>query len=159
MTIKLELAAVALTVLGAAGFLAFAQPLKEPAPAERQSGFIEADYAAFDRGFRHGYETCAVGIEKNRLCFQPSPLETRLVVGEAIPEQVPLLPAEFPIIAATSVKTEGQKLVRFGRSLALVDRETRIVQDVIRLNEPSFAEAIRPRPQDIAYGDTQGEGA
>lgn len=150
MTIKIELAAIGATLLGAAGFWAVEQPLAQPAPLERQANFSQADYTAFDRGFRHGREMCAVGLAKDRICFQPSPLEAQLAKGETLASHVPLLPAEFPILVATPAKAEHQQLVRFGRSLALIDPETRMVEDVIRLEQPNFADAVAPREQDMA---------
>ena len=161
MTLKLELAAIGATLLGAAGFWVVQQPMAEPAPLERQAAFTVADYAAFDRNFRHGRETCAVGLERHRLCFQPSPLEGQLVEGEALADHVPLLPAEFPILVVTPTKTDEQQLVRFGRSLALIDPDTRVVEDVIRLEQANFADAVAPRvvSQDLALGDTGERGA
>ncbi|MEM9670323.1 MAG: hypothetical protein AAF950_15480 [Pseudomonadota bacterium] len=161
MTLKIELTALAMTFAGAAGFWAVEQPLAEPGPVERASSFTEADYAAFDRNFRHGREVCPVGIEKDRLCFQPSPLEAQLVKGDALESHIPLLSAEFPILVATPVKSASQQLVRFGRSLALIDPETRIVEDVIHLDETNFADAIAPkaRTTDVALADHEDHGA
>jgi len=161
MTLKIELAALGATLLGAAGFVAVEQPLAEPAPLERTDQFEMADYTAFDRDFRHGREVCSVGIEKDRLCFQPSPLEAQLIEGEALAAHIPLLPAEFPILVATPAKIERQQLVRFGRSLALIDPETRIVEDIIHLSETNFADAIAPRlvAQDVALADRDDRGA
>ncbi|MEM8635612.1 MAG: hypothetical protein AAGF33_11600 [Pseudomonadota bacterium] len=144
MTLKIELAALAATFAGAAGFFAVEQPLSEPTPLERNEVFVAADYDAFDRNFRHGREVCSVGIEKERLCFQPSPLEERLVEGTMLADHIPMLAAEFPILVATPAKGDDQQLVRFGRSLALIDPQTRMVHDVIRLEQPSFLEAVAP---------------
>ncbi|MEO0884214.1 MAG: hypothetical protein AAFY34_16025 [Pseudomonadota bacterium] len=160
MTLKIELAALGLTLAGAAGFLAVEQPLAEPAPLERHDTFAEADFDAFDRNFRHGREVCAVGIEKDRLCFQYSPLEGQLVEGQALAAHIPLLPAEFPILVATPAKSEHQQLVRFGRSLALIDPETRLVEDVIRLDQQSYSDAVAPPPaeRDLALNDIADRG-
>ncbi|MEM7662662.1 MAG: hypothetical protein AAF292_10460 [Pseudomonadota bacterium] len=161
MTLKIELAALGMTLAGAAGFFAVEQPLAAPAPLERSQAFAAADYDAFDRDFRHGREVCAVGIEKDRLCFQYSPLEGQLLEGQALAAHIPLLPAEFPILVATPAKSNDQQLVRFGRSLALIDPETRIVEDIIRLEQPSFADAVAPRAtsQDVALANRPDRGA
>jgi len=159
MTIKLELAALGATLLGAAGFFASAPPLSEPAPIERAAGFVEADYAAFDRNFRHGRETCAIGVVRHQICFQPSPLEAQLVKGEQLADHVPLMPAEMAVLVATPTKSEDTKLVRFGRSLALIDPETRRVHDVIRLDASTYADAMQPLQRDLALAETTDAGA
>jgi len=159
MTIKYELAAVAATVIGASGFFATHNPLDTTTTIERDATFVQTDFIAFDRAFRHGRETCQVGLERHRLCFQTSPLTTQLVAGDTLAADVPLLQAEFPVLVTLSAKTSGQKLIRFGRSLALVDVESRRVNHVLHLDAPTYAEARTPRTQDLALGATDDRGA
>ncbi|MEL7128182.1 MAG: hypothetical protein AAGK23_01410 [Pseudomonadota bacterium] len=154
MTWKIELGACLATMAGAGAFVGIVNPLAPPSAIERTSSFTEGDFAAFDRNFRHGRETCAIGLEKQRLCFKPSPLEGYLIEGTHLAAHIPLMPAEFPVLVATNVSANGQKLARFGQSLALVDEETRMVVEVMRLDETSFADATATLAQDLADNST-----
>ena len=139
MSLKLELASLAIITFGASGFMLVAEPLDAPAPLERTAVFSDQDYQAFDHKFTLGNKSCEVGIKRHRLCFNASPLETVLVPGEPLPANVPVLSAEFPILVETPVKAEHQKLVRYGTTLALIHQETQIVEDVLYLGTDESA--------------------
>ena len=95
--------------------------------------FTEADYAVFDRGFMLDNEPCTVGLERQNICFSSSPLEARIQTGAVVPLDVPLVAAEFRVIVETDLKDPALRTVRFGQTLALVDPETRVVVDLMRL--------------------------
>jgi hypothetical protein len=95
--------------------------------------FTEADYAVFDRGFILDSQPCMVGLERQNICFSPSPLEARIHTGAVVPLDVPLVAAEFRVIVETDLKDPALRTVRFGQTLALVDPETRVVVDQMRL--------------------------
>jgi hypothetical protein len=63
-----------------------------------------------------------------------------------LPPEVPMVGAEFRVIVVTELKAENLRTIRFGRSLALVDPQTRLVQDVISLSAPAYDQA---RPQAV----------
>ena len=50
-----------------------------------------------------------------------------------MPLDVPLVAAEFRVIVETDLKDPALRTVRFGQTLALVDPETRVVVDQMRL--------------------------
>jgi len=135
-TLKFEMA-----IAGAALFALGAFVATRPTSAEAASveplpvrAFTQADFAAFDRGFVLGENPCTVGLERYKMCFSPAPIETRLERGMEIPEDVPLVAAEFRIIVVTVLKAADLQTVRFGQTLALVDPETRIVVDLLPLS-------------------------
>jgi hypothetical protein len=90
--------------------------------------------------------TCEVGFVQHSICFTASPLEARMAPGMIVPADVPLVAAEFRVVVETDLKDQSLRTVRFGRSLALVDPETRRIVDMIRLTAPDFGSA-RPAPQ------------
>lgn len=139
MSLKLELASLAVIMFGASGFMLVAEPLEASGPLERSAAFSDQDYQAFDHGFTLGNKSCEVGIKQHKLCFNASPLEAELVTGEPLPSHMPVLSAEFPILVATPVKAEHQKLVRYGTTLALIHQETQIVEDVLYLGTDESA--------------------
>ncbi len=141
MSLKIELGVVVFTALAGLGVFHEAKPLEPLAPTERHSAFIAEDYAAFDRDFEVKGETCEVGLERRGMCFTSSPLQARIIEGQPVPLNVPLLAAEFPILVALPVKEETQKLLRYGTTLALIDTESRVVEDVLYLDANTFADA------------------
>lgn len=143
MSIKVEIGLVVVTVLAGLGVFQTIKPLEPQGPTERVSVFAAADYAAFDRDFVLAGDTCAVGLERRKMCFTESPLQTRIVEGRAIPTDIPLLAAEFPILVAQPVKAESQKLLRYGTVLALIDAENRMVEDLLYIDANTFADASR----------------
>ena len=147
-TLKFEFAMMgaALLVLGA--FAAW-QGSRAAAPAAEAAvtHFTAADFRAFDRDFQMDGETCAVGFRAHRICFGTSPYEEALQRGASLPAYMPALSAEFRVIVETDLKAEGLQTVRFGRTLALVDPDTREVHDILRLDAPSFRMARGPVPQ------------
>ncbi len=135
-TLKIEMA-IAGSALFALGAFVATRPTSaeataiEPTPVRE---FTEADYSAFDRGFMLGEIPCTVGLERYKMCFSPAPIEARLERGMKIPDEVPLVAAEFRIIVVTDLKAPDLRTVRFGQTLALVDPKTRIVVDVLPLS-------------------------
>ncbi len=134
-TLKMEMAfaGVALFALGA--FMA-TRPTQADAEALNivaVRAFTAADHAAFDLDFMLDGEPCAVGLERQKVCFAPSPLEARIHPGAVVPADVPLVAAEFRVIVETDLKDPSLRTVRFGQTLALVDPETRVIVDLMRL--------------------------
>jgi hypothetical protein len=133
LKIEMAIAGVALFALGA--FVATRPTSAEAAaidpPPVRE--FTEADYAAFDRSFEMDGAPCPVGFRRHHICFLPSPLEARIRPGMTVPADVPLVAAEFRVIVETDLKDADLRTVRFGQTLALVDPETRVVVDLLRL--------------------------
>ena len=134
-TLKIEMA-VAGAALFALGTFLGTRPsgaqagTVEAAPVR---AFTEADYAVFDRGFILDSQPCTVGLERQNICFSPSPLEARIHTGAVVPLDVPLVAAEFRVIVETDLKDPALRTVRFGQVLALVDPETRVVVDQMQL--------------------------
>lgn len=145
-TLKLEMAVAGIALFALGAFVA-----TRPTGAEADAGqpvaaraFSEGDFAVFDRGFLVDTSPCAVGLERHRLCFHPAPIETRLEPGMVIPDHVPLVAAEFRAIVMTDLKDETLRTLRFGQTLALVDPETRVVVDMLRLSAPHYRDARTP---------------
>lgn len=138
-TLKIEMAfaGAALFTLGA--FFATRPSGAEAGPVDAAPvrAFTQTDFAVFDRGFMLADQPCQVGLEKQNLCFAPSPLETRIQPGAVVEPDVPLVAAEFRVIVETDLKDPGLRTVRFGQTLALVDPETRVIVDLMRLNPPA----------------------
>ena len=134
-TLKIEMA-VAGAALFALGTFLGTRPsgaqagTVEAAPVR---AFTEADYVVFDRGFILDSQPCMVGLERQNICFSPSPLEARIHTGAVVPLDVPLVAAEFRVIVETDLKDPALRTVRFGQVLALVDPETRVVVDQMQL--------------------------
>ena len=134
-TLKIEMA-VAGAALFALGTFLGTRPsgaqagTVEAAPVR---AFTEAYYAVFDRGFILDSQPCMVGLERQNICFSPSPLEARIHTGAVVPLDVPLVAAEFRVIVDTYLKDPALRTVRFGQVLALVDPETRVVVDQMQL--------------------------
>lgn len=143
LTIELVIAGAALFALGA--FLATRPQTAEAVQTSALTQFTKADFAAFDRNFELEGGTCKVGLKRDRLCFGRSPVEDVLAPGMTLPPEVPMVGAEFRVIVVTELKAENLRTIRFGRSLALVDPQTRLVQDVISLSAPAYDQA-RPKP-------------
>jgi len=141
MSIKVEIGVVLATALMGMGVFQTTKPLEPVQTPERASAFSAADYAAFDRDITVKGEPCEVGLNRGALCFTSSPLQGRIVEGEPVPASIPLLAAEFPILVALPMKSETQKLLRYGTVLALIDSETRIVEDMLHIDAGTFADA------------------
>lgn len=145
-TLKFEfaLAGAALFTLGA--FYTYENGRADTPAATPVARFTPSDFNAFDRDFELDGETCAVGFRAHHICFGTSPYEADLKQGTALPAHMPTLSAEFRVIVETDLKADGLQTVRFGRTLALVDPETREVHDILRLDAPSFKLARGPVP-------------
>ena len=139
MGMKSELGALVAVLLGAGAFMVIAEPMKPQAPLERASSFSQLDFEAFDRNFPIDGKACDVGIAKHKLCFQDSPLQTQLAKGQTLESHIPVMAAEFPILVAVPPKAKNQKLLRYGTMLALLNEETNIIEDLIRLDTPKSA--------------------
>lgn len=146
MTLKIEMAALAATVMGAGAWVLSAEPLEPPQKEIPEAGFVQEDYAAFDREFVMAGSSCELGLADDGLCFSRSTLETSIVAGAPLPENALMMSAELRVLLATSLKPQPLKTVRVGHTLALVDPETRVVQDVLRLSAPTYA-AAKPHVQ------------
>jgi hypothetical protein len=148
LQIELAVLGTALFALGVFVALQSASADTERTSESTVATFSESDFAAFDRAFQFGSQTCDVGLKSHRICFGTSPHEARLAKGETLPADLPVLPAEFPIIVLTDLKTEGLQTVRFGRTIALIERNTRRIEDVMHLTAPNYA-ASRDVPAEI----------
>ncbi|MFN4185101.1 MAG: hypothetical protein ACK4M6_09975 [Hyphomonas sp.] len=140
-TLKIELAIAGAALFALGAFVATRPQEAEAVQASGLTQFTKADFAAFDRKFEMDGETCDVGLKRERLCFGRSPVETLLAPGVTLPPEVPVVGAEFRVIVVTELKSDNLRTIRFGRSLALVDPQTRQVQDVILLTAPTFEKA------------------
>lgn len=134
-TLKFEMAIAGAALFALGAFVATrptsAEALAiEPKPVR---AFTEADYAAFDRGFMLGENPCTVGLERYKMCFSPAPIEAKLVRGGVVPDEVPLVAAEFRIIVVTELKSTDLRTVRFGQTLVLVEPQSRTVVDLLPL--------------------------
>lgn len=146
MTLKTEIAIVALTLAGAAAYV-YTQDVfavQTPVAAERTSTFTQADFTAFDRGFDVDGTVCAVGIAAQDYCFTPSPLEDRLQSGSVLDASIPVLSARYRVLAQLAPKVETLKTAQYGQTLVLIEPDTRMVRDVLILDAASFAEARPP---------------
>jgi hypothetical protein len=146
LKIEMAIAGAALFTLGA--FVATRPTDAEASAAQPVAvrAFSAADFDAFDRGFSLGSATCEVGFAQHHICFTASPLEARMGPGMIVPPEVPLVSAEFRVVVETDLKDPALRTVRFGRSLALVDPESRRIVDLIRLTAPDFGSARPPPP-------------
>ena len=141
MTIKYELAAAAIAVGAAAGTWLIVDPMGTSQHSLAQSRFTQSDYAAFDRQFDMSGRDCDVGVSDFDMCFQASPSESLIMIGQKLPESLPALPASLEVLRKTSVKTDNERTYRYGRVLALVDMQTGIVVDRLDLSQQTFAAA------------------
>ena len=142
-TLKFEMAVAGVALFALGGFVA-TRPVGAEAEAVQPvavRAFTEADFDKFDRGFMLDETPCAVGMERFKLCFGPSPLEAGLRPGMVIPAEVPLVMAEFRVIVETDLKEADLRTLRYGQTLLLVNPETREVVDMMRLAAPSISDA------------------
>lgn len=144
MTLKIELAIAGTALFGFGAFVAMqGADAIEPAPVTPVSSFTKTDFDAFDRAFEWNEDVCVVGLKRHDLCLGQSPLESQLKRGEALPDFVPALSAEFRVIVETDLKDASLQTVRFGRTLLLVDPQTRIVHDILHLDAPDYETALQ----------------
>ncbi len=142
MTLKIELAVAGTTLFVLGAFVAMqGADAIESVAVEPVDVFTPHDFAAFDREFEWHGETCVVGLERHGLCLGQSPLESQLKRGEILPDYVPALSAEFRVIVETDLKNASYQTVRFGRTLLLIDPETRVVHDILHLDAPDYETA------------------
>jgi hypothetical protein len=104
------------------------------------TSFTKSDEAVFDRGFQLADRACDVGYAAQKLCFEHSPLERRIVEGEPFPETVYPLALEWRANLALDRKVPELKTVRIGQTIALMDRDTRMVVDKLELAPVQQAE-------------------
>ncbi|WP_084398656.1 hypothetical protein [Henriciella aquimarina] len=112
-----------------------------PVPTDPQHQFTRADYAAFTRNFETDGANCAVGFQERSLCFETSHLENRIVEGQPFPENMYPLALEWRANLALTRKDQSLKTVRIGQTLALMERDTRMVVDTMHLGETDYAGA------------------
>lgn len=143
-TLKIELAIAGAALFALGAFVATRPPEAEAVQTAGLTQFTKADFAAFDRDFYMDGGTCEVGLKRDRICFGGSPVEQILKPGVTLPHEIPMVGAEFRIIVVTELKADDLRTVRFGRSLALVNPQTRYVQDVIELSADRFDDARAP---------------
>lgn len=151
-TLKLEMAVAGIALFALGAFIA-TRPDGAEATADQPAGvraFSESDFNAFSRGFMIRETPCAIGLEVQKICFTPAPIEKKLEIGMVIPPEVPLVAAEFRVIVMTDLKDERLRTVRFGQTLVLIDPETRAVIDFLRLSAPRYSEARTPAAQGLA---------
>lgn len=127
-----------------AGAMALAAHSNPTPGATLAKQFTAQDRAVFTHGFHTANGLCEVGYSQRDLCFEPSPLESRIVKGETFPKDMYPLALEWRAALAMPRKAEHLKTIRIGQTVALVDRETGMVTDMIRLGET--AQAGRPQP-------------
>lgn len=120
---------------------AHATPAETTGPGALDRTFTQADYVAFTRNFQTAAGECSVGFSERGLCFEASHLEGRIVEGEPFPSDMYPLALEWRASLALPRKSEDLKTARIGQTLVLMDRETRLVVDTMRLGETDFASA------------------
>ena len=118
-----------------AGAMALAAHSNPTPGASLAKQFTAQDRAVFTHGFHTADGLCEVGYSQRDLCFEPSPLESRIVKGEPFPKDMYPLALEWRAALAMPRKAEHLKTIRIGQTVALVDRETGMVTDMIRLGE------------------------
>ena len=144
MTWKIELAALAITAAGVGGCLLNVDMFAE-APVTYHDQFTVADYQAFDRDFEIAGDPCEIGLKDSDICLNAFESDHSLQIGEQIPENVLRLNAGMRILLALDSKNAELQTIRLGQTLALVDRETQIVADIMRLDAPTYADARTPK--------------
>ena len=140
-TLKFELAIAGAALFALGAFVATRPQQAEAVQAPGLTQFTKTDYAAFDRNFETRGKDCQVGLARDKLCFGVSPVENILEPGITLPAEVPMVGAEFRIIVVTDLKKDNLRTVRFGRTVALVDPETRYVHEVLHLTAPDYEKA------------------
>ena len=104
------------------------------------SNFTSSDKVSFDTNFKSANGQCDVGLAKHGICFEPSPLEQRIELGEPFPENMFPLAIEWRAGLALDQKAPDLKTVRVGQTLILMDRETRTVIDMLDVGPQQNAE-------------------
>ncbi len=115
------------------GVMVTANPADASQPIGASDKFSIADYEMFDRDFTVRNNICGVGLAKHKMCFTDSPLQSQLVKGEKLKQHIPVMAAEFQIMVAAPAKADHQKLLRYGTRLALLNKETLIIEDILDL--------------------------
>ena len=141
MTWKIELAALAITAAGVAGCLLNVDTFEE-APVTYHDRFTLADYQAFDRDFKIGDEPCEIGLQDSDVCLNAFELNPSVRIGDPIPENVLRLSAGMRVLLALDSKQAELQTIRLGQTLVLIDRETQIVADILRLHAPTYLSLI-----------------
>ena len=144
MTWKIELAALAITAAGVGGYL-YKADLFEETPVTYHAAFTEADYHAFDRDFDLAGETCEIGLEAQSICLPEFDIDRDVLPGEDFPHDVPALSAGMRILLVLDTKESELQTIRYGQTLVLMERSTRQVRDILRLDAPTFADARTPK--------------
>lgn len=116
-----------------AGALAMAIPSSEAEAATLADHFTPQDQAVFTSGFRTSTGVCPVGFAEQDICFESSHLESKVVKGEPFPADMYPTSLEWRAQLAMTRKQADIKTVRIGHTVALVDRQSRLVVDVMRL--------------------------
>lgn len=135
MSLKWEIGALGAVIFGAAVFMMIAEPLNSATVLERVDNFSELDYKAFDRNFKTNGTSCDVGLKRHGLCFTSSPLQKQIAKGQPLTSSIPIMAAEFPVLAAIPAKNKNLKLLRYGQTLVLMNEETKVIEDLINLDE------------------------
>ena len=143
MTWKIELAALAITAAGVGGYL-YEGDLFAEVPVTYHEEFTEADFHAFDRDFLMAGESCEIGLKASGICLPEFDMDRNLVAGEKFPEDLPALSAGMRILLALDSKQTNLQTIRYGQTLVLMERSTKEVRDVMRLDAPTFADARTP---------------
>lgn len=143
MTWKIEFAALAITAAGVGGYLYNTSPFEE-APIRYHDSFTEADFDAFDRHFSHNGEICDIGLKASDVCLPEFKISQNIEIGQPFPNDVLRLSAGMRVLLALDTKEPDLKTIRVGQTLALIHRETLVVQDVIRLDAVTYADARKP---------------
>lgn len=112
-----------------------------PTTNHLETRFSQADYTAFDRNFEQDGRTCEVGMRDQGFCYGASHLEDRIIRGEPFPENMYPLAVEWRASLNMPQKPGSLKTVRIGQTLALMDRETRMVIDTMTLEATDYANA------------------
>lgn len=143
MTWKIELAALAVTAAMVGGYLHTADLFAEDA-VTYHAAFTEADYEAFDRDFELSGDSCDIGLEASNVCLPHFRSKSVVRIGEPLPNDIPALSAGIRVLLALDSKSPELKTVRFGQTLVLIEPETEVVRDLLRLDAPSYASARNP---------------
>ena len=105
---------------------------------ERVDHFTASDYDAFDRNFVLEGRTCAVGMADWGHCFDRSPLQEQVIVGQPLPSHWPVMVSRVELRKSLTPKSETLVTARYGQLLVLVDTRSRVVIDSLDIGQRSL---------------------
>lgn len=145
---RLEAGIVGAAALTLSAFLSVMMTMPDTARVQPIDHFIQADYDVFDRDFElTGGLRCDVGLAAQKICLYKSPVERDIVRGATLPDYIPDLGTNFRVVVETSLKDEQFRTVVYGQTLVLIEPQTRMVKDVLRLTAPDIVSPVPAQVQ------------